>query len=112
MTPEEREKHIQELTILRKCFLGEVVSVPTYRRAEALTAAISALEREGQMEARLRWIAKYSGIEGFSTEGPDVHMLTWDVQIENGTEDKNLTEDESFAGFCHMVDKAMEASDD
>lgn len=105
MTNEERQRHLLCLRWLRDM----TASVQPER--PALTAAISALEREGQMEARLRWIAKYSGIEGFSTEEPDVHMLTWDVQIENGTEDKNPTEDESFTAFCRMVDKAMEESD-
>ena len=108
MTNEERQRHIDRLEFIRD-FNAEIVSDET---RDALTAAIAALEREGQMEARLRWIAQYSGIEGFSVEGDDVHTLTWDVQTENGTEDKNPTENEEFAGFCRMVDKAMEASND
>ena len=104
MSPEERAQHVRNIEWL---YHNNEYSDET---AASLEAAADCLEREGQMEARLRWIAEFSGIDGFSVEEPDTHMMTWDVQIENGTDHLNPTKDECFAGFCRMVDKAMEAS--
>lgn len=85
MTPEERQRHLQYMSnvLLRYLAEGDGPSV------DAIKASITALEREGKMEERLRWT------------------------FERGY---GLRTDEEFAAYCRKLDKQMrgdkEALDD